>query len=68
LEPGDPEQGGPVRSQDRRFALPPHLAAGRYTVCVSVGSSTGQPTIALPYQTHPEFSRRYVLGEIVVEP
>ena len=70
-------------STERSFFITPKLVPGRYTVCVSVGSPSGTPQIALPHSScldvegfvreFPKGKRneidhlRYPLGEIVIE-
>ncbi len=54
-------RGVEPRSFQRRFALPPGLKPGDYTVLVSVGDRIGQPQAALPLDGG-NGRRRYRLG------
>lgn len=44
----------------------PTLAAGEYSICISVGRRDGSPRIALPLSGAAGATRRYVLGKIKI--
>jgi len=60
-EPGKAQ----ARAHSAAFDLPFYLPAGAYTVCISIGTQTGTPRIALPLP-HGDGQRRYPLGTLTV--
>ena len=64
LAPGAPG-AAPERSSERTYQLADLVPPGTYTLCVSIGSATGTPRIALPLPRD-DGSKRYPLGELVV--
>jgi len=64
LPVGPPEQAE-ARTRRAEFALPFSLRTGVYDVCVSVGTRTGTPRIALPLEGG-DGGRRYRLGAVEV--
>ncbi|MGD0088904.1 MAG: DUF4832 domain-containing protein [Planctomycetota bacterium] len=63
--PTAPAEKAEARAQETSFALPFNLAAGKYSVFVSVGTQTGSPRIALPLEGH-DGQRRYAIGAVEV--
>jgi len=57
----------PAVSQKAALRLPPSVAPGAYTVCISVGSELGTPRLALPLPDD-DGQHRYRLGRIRVLP
>lgn len=62
LEAGEVGQA-PASAHESSFPLPPDLAPGEYTVCVSVGDADGTPRLALPLAGD-DGRHRYPLGRV----
>lgn len=57
---------GKSATTDHSFLITPKLVPGRYTVCVSVGTESGSPKIALPHEScldQMNFVREFPFGK-----
>lgn len=64
--PVGPPDKAETRTRDAGLTLPFNLPPGPYDVCISVGTRTGTPQIALPLENG-DGGRRYRLGTVEVQ-